>query len=165
MTPDQWAAEAARAKDEYERESRELTDQLERARAKIARLETRLAAINEQYRARITHLGISFLGLPAEEPPHQESTSLAPKRPIERRRGAFDEPVLGLARELASPDVTSRQIEEVWNQRHPDNPIRDSTMRSILERLEEKKLIRTSEPGGGKGSGIPRKYRPVEPAT
>jgi hypothetical protein len=158
MTPEEWAAEAAKAKEEYETETRDLVDQLERARAKIARLDKRLTAIHELYRIRVTQLGMSLLGLPAEELPPQETPI---KKPPERRRGAFDEPVLELAKELASPDFTSRQIEEVWNQRHPESPIRDSTVRSILGRLEKDGLVRTSEPGGGQGSGIPRKYRPV----
>ena len=162
MTPEEWAAQAASAKREYEREIGDLVAQLERTRAKLTRLEKRLATIDDIYRAKMAQLGASLLGLPGPELTVPAVIApLAVKRPPgERKRGALDEPLLALAREIASPDVTSRQIEEVWNQRNPDHQIRDSTVRSILDWLEAKGAIQTSQMGGGKGSGIPRKYRP-----
>jgi hypothetical protein len=159
MTPEDWAAAATAAKAEYEQETRDLVGQLERGKAKIARLEKRLTAIHDQYRARVAQLGAALLGLPPEElPPAMAPAALSHRQ--ERRRGSFDEPVLALAREISSPDVTSREIVEAWNQRNPDQ-ITESTMRSILERLLAKGSLRIAQEGGGKGSGIPRKYRPV----
>jgi hypothetical protein len=162
MTPEEWAAEAASAKHEYESETKELDLQLERTRAKLARLEKRRAAIDALFRTRMAQLGASLLGLTGPEMPSTLSTPAVSRKALtERKRGALDEPVLVLAREIASPDVTSKQIEEVWNQRNPDRSVSDSTVRSVLKRLVDNELMRISEPGGGKGSGIPTKYRPV----
>jgi hypothetical protein len=162
MTPEEWAVAGAAAKEEYDRETRDLAAQLERARAKVARLEARLTAIHDQHRLKVAHLGAALLGLPPEELAPSAPESPPARRAVpERKRGALDEPVLALATELASPDVTSRQIQEAWNQRHPDDPpITESTVRSILERLDRKGHVYISQQGGGKGSGIPRKYRP-----
>jgi hypothetical protein len=161
MTPEEWVAAGAAAKEEYDRETRDVAAQLERARARVARLEARLTAIHDQHRLKVARLGAALLGLPPEEPaPSAPEPPGAPKAVRERKRGTLDEPMLALATELASPDVTSRQVQEAWNQRHSDNPITESTVRSILERLDRKGLVYTSLKGGGKGSGIPRKYRP-----
>jgi hypothetical protein len=74
----------------------------------------------------------------------------------------LEEPLLELARELASPDVTSRQIVDVWNHHNPDNRISDSTVRSILDRLEARGALRMTAAGGGQGKGIPKRYAPVD---
>jgi hypothetical protein len=160
MTPEEWAAAAAAAKAEYERETGELRRQIERTRAKLARLETQLAAKTGLHRAKMARLGDAVLGLPIEELP-PPPTVLHVARKASRGRRMLEEPLLELARELALPEVTSRQILDVWNQRNPDNPISDSTVRSILDRLEARGALRMTAAGGGKGKGIPKRYAPA----
>jgi len=164
MTPEEWAAAAASAKAAYEGETRDLVSQLERARAKIARLEKRLSAIDDLYRSKIAHLGAQLLGLSSEDPSPPPIATPTPARrvvPAERKRGTLDEPVFTLIQELRTPDVASREVVDAWNQRHQDKQISDSTVRSILDRLEGKGRLEISQKGGGKGSGIPTRYRPV----
>lgn len=163
MTPDELAAAAAQLREEYEHETKELQEQVERARAKVARLETRLGIVRDQYQQRWGRLSSSFLGLPAPEPapapnaPQANPTAESSKR----RRGTLNEPVLALVRELYPPGVSSGRAMTAWNQRHPENTVRDSTVRSILERLEAQGLLAVENEGCGKGSGIPRTYKPA----
>ena len=116
-----------------------------------------MAVIHEQSALKAAQLTSAFMGVPEQVP---SLPAPAPRIGRVRKRGEREELVLSLVRGIASPDVTSKEIEEVWNRRYRDDPISDSTVRSILDRLEKKGSIQIAQKGGGQGSGIPTRYSP-----
>jgi hypothetical protein len=158
MTAEEIMAAMQDAKEAYEREKRETEEQLQRAKAKIAKLERRLEVLHEHHLQKANQLLAAFMGVPGREIQPAPHVGV-----VRRRRGEREEMVLSVVQGIASPDVAAKEIEEVWNRRYPNDPISDSTIRSILDRLESKKKIHISVKGGGVGSGIPTRYSPGPP--
>jgi len=158
MTHEEFYERSIALKDAMESETRDLEAELIRAKAKVERLEARLSGIREQYQRRSTALMNVYMGI-AEDIPVEEASAPGEKK----RRGILDEPILELAKEISSPDVTAAQLEAAWNSRNtqPSLQLNNSAVRGILDRLAQKGRLQITDPGGGRGSGIPRKYRPA----
>ena len=158
MTHEEFVMRSAALKEAIEGETKTLEADLIRARAKVERLEARLHGIREQYQRRSTALMNAYMGIADEPVIEDDGGDNAADR---KKRGILDGPLLELARSIAAPDVTAGQLEAVWNSRNPGTLLTSSTVRGVLDRLSAKGSLIITDPGGGRGSGIPRKYRPA----
>jgi Arc/MetJ-type ribon-helix-helix transcriptional regulator len=165
MDANEHTALVAAATQEYEQASHALKERIEQMRKKIARDETKLAALQEAFSSRLVQISRAFAGLdlspneapaPSEEPPTSRRAATASGK--RKKRGAYDAPLLALMQELRVAVYTAPELTDAWNLAHPGEELDRSTVRGILERHVGKELEVVEE--GGRGSNNPRTYRP-----
>ena len=163
MDRDEFNALVETARREYEEASSRLSARIETLRRSLQRDEQRLLDIRQAFDKRLHDITRAYAGLAplpavaAQAPSDGQGSRALGKR---SKRGALNEPLLELAREIASPVVTVPQLTDAWNQRFGvENEVSRSTVRGALERHVAKGNLEVVDEGG-RGSNNPRTYAP-----